>query len=78
MDDNLNSGYYEPPVGYDDVDWLDNEVMKSEKKMAFFYRNTKKDIIMTEEDEEDFKKKITFVDFVKKKQFLIKLKITVI
>ena len=44
--------------------------------MAFYSKNTKKDIIMTEEDEEDFRKKI-FVDFLKKKLIVIKLEIIV-
>ena len=30
--------------------------MKLEKKMAFYFKNTKKNIIMKEEDEEDFQK----------------------
>ena len=45
--------------------------------MAFYFNNTKKDIIMTEEDEEDFKKIKTFVDFVKRKYYLIKFVILV-
>ena len=32
--------------------------MKIENKKAFFFENTKKDIIMTEEDKEDFDSKI--------------------
>ena len=44
--------------------------------MAFYFKNTKKDIIMTDEDEEDFRN-ITFVDFVKKILNLIKLEIIV-
>ena len=31
-------------------------VIKSENEMTFFFKNTKKDIIMTDEDEEDFRK----------------------
>ena len=33
-----------------------NEVIKFENKMTFYFKNTKKDIIMTKEDEEDLKK----------------------
>ena len=31
------------------------KLKKLKNKMAFYFKNTKKDIIMTEEDEEDFK-----------------------
>ena len=56
MDVILNSGCYESPLGYDNVDWFVNEVIKVENKMAFYIKNTEKDIIMTEEEEEeDFK-----------------------
>ena len=55
MEDVLQSGYYKSPLGYDNVDWFVNEVLKLENKMTFFFKNTNKDIIMTEEDEEDFK-----------------------
>ena len=45
--------------------------------MVFYFKETKKDIIMTQEDEEDYKK-IIFVDFARKILNLIKLVITVI
>ena len=45
--------------------------------MAFHFKKTKEDIIKTEEDEEDFKKIKTFVDFVKRKYYLIKFVILV-
>ena len=32
-----------------------NEVIKIENKMAFYFKNTNKDIIMTEEDQEDYR-----------------------
>ena len=54
LDNNLKSRYYEFPLGYDNVDWDVNEVTKLESKMVFFFKNTKKDIVMTEDDE-DFK-----------------------
>ena len=41
-------------MGYDNVDWFVNEVIKLENKMNFSFKNNKKDIIITEEDEEDF------------------------
>ena len=58
------------------MDWFVNEVIKLEIKMAFYFKNTKKDI-MTDKDEEVYKK-TTYVDFVKKKYCLIKLEIIVI
>ena len=60
MEDVLKSGYYKSPLGYDNVDWFVNEVKKIENKMAFHFKNTKKDIIMTEEDEEDLKNNNNF------------------
>ena len=55
MEDVLKNGYYESPLGYDNLDQFVNEVIKIEKKMLFNFKNTKKDIIMTGEDEEGFK-----------------------
>ena len=55
MNDVLESGYYESPLGYDNVDWFVKEIIKLENKMAFYFKETKKDIIMKQEDEEDFK-----------------------
>ena len=55
MEDVSESGHYESPLGYDNIDWYVNQVIKLEKKMAFCFKNTKKDIFMTEEDEEDFR-----------------------
>ena len=50
MDDILKSGYDETPLGCANIDWFVNEVKKN--KMAFYLKNTKKDIAMTEDDEE--------------------------
>ena len=55
LEDVLESGYYESPLGYDNVDWFVNEGIKLENKMPFYFKNTKEDIIMTKEIEEDFK-----------------------
>ena len=55
LNDVLKSGYYESPLSYDNVDWFVKEVKKLENKMAFYFKNTKKDIIMTQKDEEDYK-----------------------
>ena len=52
MENVLESGYYESPLGYDNVDWFVNEVIKLENKMVFFFKNTKKDIIMTQKKED--------------------------
>ena len=55
LEDILKSDYYKTPLGYNNVDWFVDEVIKLENKMAFYFKNTNKDIFMTEEDEEDFK-----------------------
>ena len=55
LNDVLKSGYYESPLSYDNVDWFFKEIIKIENKMAFYFKNTKKDIIMKQEDEENFK-----------------------
>ena len=55
LNDVLESGYYESPLGYDNVDWFVKEIIRLENKMAFYFKNTKKDIIMTKEDEEKYK-----------------------
>ena len=54
MEDVLQSGYYKSPLGYDNVDWFVNEVIKLENKMAFYFKKTKKDTIMTEKDKEHY------------------------
>ena len=58
MEDALKSAYYKSPLGYDNVDWFVDEVIISENKMISHFntlKKLKKDIIMTEEDEEEFK-----------------------
>ena len=54
LEDILKSDFYQSPLGYDNVDWFVDEVIKLENKKAFYFKNTNKDIIMTPEDEEDF------------------------
>ena len=54
MEDVLENGYYESPLGYNIVDWFVNQVLKLEITSAFYFKNTKKDIIMTQVDEDDF------------------------
>ena len=51
----LKSGYHKFLLGYKNVDWFVNEVITLENKMISFFKNNKKDIVMTEEDEEDYK-----------------------
>ena len=55
LDDVLKSGYHKSPLGYNNADLFVDGFLKLENKMAFFFKNTKKDIIMTEEDEEDYR-----------------------
>ena len=55
LEDVLESGCHKSPLGYDNVDWFAEEVMKLENKMAFYFKNTNKGIIMTEKNQEDFK-----------------------
>ena len=55
LEDVLKSNYYQSPLGYDNVDWFVDEVIKLKNKMTFYFKNTNKDIIMTQENEEDFK-----------------------
>ena len=54
MDYVSKSGYYESPLGYNNVDWFVDEVIRLENKIPFYFKDTKKDIIMTGEYE-DFK-----------------------
>ena len=54
LEDVLKSDYYKSPLGYNNVDWFVDEVIKLENKMAFYFKNTNKDIIRTQEDEEDY------------------------
>ena len=56
LEDVLKSDYYKSPLGYNNVAWFVDEVIKLENKMAFYFKNTNKDIIMIQEDEEDFRK----------------------
>ena len=55
LEDVLKSGYHKSPLGYDIVDWFVDDVIKLENKTTSYFKNTNKDIIMTEEDQEDFK-----------------------
>ena len=76
-EDVLKSDYYKYPLDYNKVDWFVNEVIKLENRMAFYFKNTKKDITMTKRKKKILKI-ITFVDFVRKTLNLIKFEIIVI
>ena len=54
MNDVSQNGCYSSPLGFNNVDWIVDELIKVEKKLNFFFKNTKKDIVKTEEDEEVF------------------------
>ena len=71
LEDVLKSGYHKSPLGYNNVDCLVNEVIKLENKMAFYFKNTKKDIIMTNQDEEDYRSN-NICRFFEKEIFLMK------
>ena len=55
LEDVLKSDYYKSPLGNDNVDWFVDQVIKLENKMAFYFKNTNKDIIMTNDNEEEYK-----------------------
>ena len=76
MEDVLQSSYYKSPLAYNNVDWFVDVVIILENKMAFYFKNTKKDIIMTEKDEEDYRNN-NICRFVKKVLIVIKLEIIV-
>ena len=58
LEEVLKSDYYKSPLGYNNVGWFVYEVIKLENKMAFYFENTKKNIIVTQEDEKDYEKNI--------------------
>ena len=55
LEDVLKSEYSDSPLGYNNVDWFLDEVIKLENRMVFYFKITNKDIIMTKEDEYDFR-----------------------
>ena len=56
LEDILKSDYYKSHLGYDEVDWFVNEVIKIGNKVTFYFENTENDFVMTEEDEQDCRK----------------------
>ena len=55
LEDILKSNYHKSPLGYNNADWFVDELIKLENKMAFYFKNTNKNIIMTEKNEEDYR-----------------------
>ena len=55
LDDALASGYHKSPLGYNNVDWFVNEVVKLENEITFYFKITNKNIIMTEKGEDDYR-----------------------
>ena len=53
----LKSGYYETHLRYDNVAWMIDEVSNLANKLAFVFKNTNRDFIMTREDEKEYRKK---------------------
>ena len=58
LDDVLQSGYYKSILGYDNVDWFVNDVIKIKNKLVFFLKDNKKYIIMTQENKEYYRTNI--------------------
>ena len=54
LDDVLKGRYLICPLGYENVVWFVDEIIKMESKIAFYFKNNIKDIILTEENEKDF------------------------
>ena len=57
LEGNLETGYFSSKIVYNNVGWFVNEFIKLQSKMAFYSKNTKKDIIMIKEDEEEDRNK---------------------
>ena len=54
LNDVLQGGFCETLLSYDILDWFVNEVRKIDNYMGFFFKNTNKDMLLTEEDEQTF------------------------
>ena len=52
INDVLKGGYYESVLGYNSAYCFVDAIVKLESKMAFYFKNIKKDIFMTKKDEE--------------------------
>ena len=51
----LKSGHYESPLGYDNVVWFVDKVIKLENILFFYSQSTNKDLIKTEKDEKHYR-----------------------
>ena len=71
------SGYHNSLLGYSNVYWFVNEVMKLENKMTFFLKILLK-ISLRQEKIKKITELIIFVDFVRKTLIVVKLEIIVI
>ena len=76
LEDVLKSDYYKSPLGYNTLDWFLVEVIKIENKITFYYKNSNKEIIITEEKEGDFSNS-NICRFSEKTLNMIKLEIIV-
>ena len=47
LDKLLKNGFFQSPSGYNNVDWVVNEVIWLENEMHFFFKNTNQDITLT-------------------------------
>ena len=65
LNDVLESGYYESPLGYDNVDWFVKEVIRLEKKWPSILKKLRK-ISLCQKKMKKILKTITFADFVRK------------
>ena len=76
LDDVLQSDFSKSPLGFDNVDWFAKEIIKTGNKLAFYFKNTRKDTIKTNEDEGDYRIN-NICRFCEKILNLIKLEIIV-
>ena len=56
----LKDGYYEFPLGFDNIEWFVDEIMKTELKKIFLFKNTMKDNILTEKNKTNYRNIIIF------------------
>ena len=71
LEDVFKSGYYKSPLGYDSVDWFVEEVKRLENKIVLYLKIIIKILKWLKKMNKIIEIKV-FVDFVKKKIFLIK------
>ena len=54
LQDVLKTEYHKSPLGFENINWFVDEIIRLENKMNFWFKNTNKDIIMTEVNKQDF------------------------